>query len=185
MASWLPSITWHAGSSNSSSSFSGSRGARASDYEPVLDVDVDYDDDGHHLDAFGGGGSPSKRQRRYGGRSPGHRRRSAQYHQPRSAPRWRSWPSLVLIASAGVVLVIILVVRSGDPSFVIDERTGMLSYSTRRPPSKHPILQLIAAADEQYAQMEQRRSAETSLQDAVDDYVRTWGMQPPEGFERW
>jgi beta-1,2-xylosyltransferase len=56
---------------------------------------------------------------------------------------------------------------------------------TLNPRGSHPILELIERAKRLASELEAKRHQVTSLQDAVDDYRRSFGMMPPEGFEDW
>lgn len=49
----------------------------------------------------------------------------------------------------------------------------------------HPIAELIARGRRTAAEHEARKKAVDSLEKAVEDYERAFGMSPPEGFERW
>jgi hypothetical protein len=49
----------------------------------------------------------------------------------------------------------------------------------------HPIAELIARGRRIAAEHEARKKAVDSLDKAVEDYERAFGMSPPEGFERW
>jgi hypothetical protein len=49
----------------------------------------------------------------------------------------------------------------------------------------HPIAELIARGRRTAAEHEARKKAVDSLEKAVQDYERAFGMSPPEGFERW
>lgn len=200
--SWLPRSLLRSfnGPQASNAAAGSSRGGGAS-YEPVLGLDSDDEDDlnGSHRFAVLDDGSPSKRSRHaphhhgplQGGASSVRRAKRKRVAHPW---QWRSgWTPIVLIASAGVILVVIIsasIARgSTTPVIKIDETTGLLTWSSEgervKPPAKHPILRLIQDANEKYERMGRRRREETSLRASVDDYKRTWRMSPPEGFERW
>jgi hypothetical protein len=49
----------------------------------------------------------------------------------------------------------------------------------------HPILELIARGRAIHAEHEEKKASVTSLEAAVEDYVRAFGLDPPEGFDRW
>ncbi len=50
---------------------------------------------------------------------------------------------------------------------------------------EHPILYLVEQARELKDSIENRKAQVQTLQDAVDDYQLQFGIDPPEGFERW
>lgn len=62
--------------------------------------------------------------------------------------------------------------------------TTTTTMSTTAPPlTEHPIPQLMAAAEDAYRAKLARQS--TSLGEAVAEYRRRYGRDPPKGFDRW
>jgi hypothetical protein len=66
----------------------------------------------------------------------------------------------------------------------LDER-GHVVFDAHKHSAVHPIRLLMERAKKQVEQIDTRIKAVTSLQDAVDDYVRAWKMRPPKGFDKW
>ncbi|KAK4683682.1 hypothetical protein P7C73_g6549, partial [Tremellales sp. Uapishka_1] len=72
--------------------------------------------------------------------------------------------------------------HSSSDDITIDSR-GLTAFKDGD--DKHPIELLIERAKVQERAMEGRIEEIASLEDAVDDYMRGWGMQPPKGFDKW
>jgi hypothetical protein len=51
--------------------------------------------------------------------------------------------------------------------------------------SVHPITTLIKEAERKAEQMDARVDSIQTFEDAVDDYRRAFGMEPPRGFKKW
>lgn len=50
---------------------------------------------------------------------------------------------------------------------------------------RHPIEELIERGKERFEALERKKEGIKTLGDAVEDYRREYGMEPPEGFDTW
>ena len=55
--------------------------------------------------------------------------------------------------------------------------------SQTQPSQPHPIHLLIATADQEWERKLERQSS--SLEGAVVEYERRYGIRPPKGFDNW
>lgn len=51
--------------------------------------------------------------------------------------------------------------------------------------ARHPIAQLIEQAEGKASEIRELRESIRTLEDAVANYKETFGLDPPEGFDRW
>lgn len=51
--------------------------------------------------------------------------------------------------------------------------------------ARHPIAQLIEQAEGKAVEMRDLKESIRTLEDAVANYRETFGLDPPEGFDRW
>jgi hypothetical protein len=51
--------------------------------------------------------------------------------------------------------------------------------------ARHPIAQLIEQAEGRASEMRELRESIRTLEDAVANYKEAFGLNPPEGFDRW
>ena len=50
---------------------------------------------------------------------------------------------------------------------------------------RHPITQLIEQAEDQATKLQELKDSVKTLDDAVANYKSTFGLDPPEGFDKW
>ena len=62
-------------------------------------------------------------------------------------------------------------------------RTGHLVLSADEENAEHPIPQLLKLGERRWQEMIGRQSK--TLAEAVDEYKRRYGRQPPRGFDLW
>jgi hypothetical protein len=116
---------------------------------------------------------------------------------PRRNRQPKSWRNPRVIACAAIALLTLFLISScsisGDgqrirPGRVVLERGLMrvgLPSIGKAFPSEHPIKTLIKRAEEKAEEMKRLRGSIKTLEDAVSNYRETFGMEPPEGFEKW
>lgn len=108
-------------------------------------------------------------------------------------------PRTRLVIIAGLILVTFLLLHVTFPSSsrvyahtsrwtsasstVLRSKFLRAKAQAPRPPIHHPIPKLMADARQQFQDKISRQSA--SLSDAVSEYARRYGRQPPKGFDEW
>lgn len=80
-------------------------------------------------------------------------------------------------------LTVLFVVFWKAGTYVARPRVAASTSTTAPPLTEHPIPQLMAAAEDAYRAKLARQS--TSLGEAVAEYRRRYGRDPPKGFDRW
>lgn len=71
--------------------------------------------------------------------------------------------------------------RSG---LTFDARLGLATVDKSRL-TTHPVRALMERAEGLYEEQQKRIAAIETLEDAVEDYRRAFGMDPPRGFDTW
>ncbi|KAE8538024.1 hypothetical protein D1P53_006091 [Cryptococcus gattii VGV] len=72
--------------------------------------------------------------------------------------------------------------RTDSAGIVIDKK-GLMSYSPGH--AGHPVEMLIERGKKHAEDMERRIASVKSVKDSAKDYVLSFGMQPPRGFDAW
>lgn len=77
--------------------------------------------------------------------------------------------------------------RPVSPTAVPRDRHGLYIIDPfhEKKLSEHPLTTLIKAAERKAAEVDARIQSIQSFEDAVDDYHRAFGMDPPRGFKKW
>jgi hypothetical protein len=116
---------------------------------------------------------------------------------PRRNRQPKTWRNPGVIACAAIVLLTLFLAlsysTSGDEQRIRPGQTmldrGMLRVGL---PSigkvlagDHPIKTLIRQAEDTAEEMAKLKTSVDSLDDAVANYRQAFGMEPPEGFEKW
>lgn len=72
--------------------------------------------------------------------------------------------------------------RAGSAGVVVD-RKGLVSYSLGH--AGHPVEMLIERGKKLAEDMERRIASVMSVKHSAKDYVLSFGMRPPRGFDAW
>lgn len=76
--------------------------------------------------------------------------------------------------------------RSNRPDSVLKYKEGLAYVPDGEDwRGDHPIMELMERAKRLKREMDQVKEQTVSLDGAVRDYITKFGMQPPEGFEKW
>lgn len=120
---------------------------------------------------------------------------------PLPSPRRRRRPKSlrnpgVIAGGVAVIFTLFLVLSystTGDEQRIRDDGLrsgkGMIEIELPAPGktirAQHPIAQLMEQAEEKAVEMRDLRESIRTLEDAVANYKDAFGLDPPEGFERW
>jgi hypothetical protein len=120
---------------------------------------------------------------------------------PLPSPRRRRRPKSlrnpgVIAGGVAVIFTLFLLLSystTGDEQRIRSDRLGSgkglmeveLPAPGRTIRARHPIAQLIKEAEGKASQMRDLRESIRTLEDAVANYKETFGLDPPEGFDRW
>lgn len=120
---------------------------------------------------------------------------------PLPSPRRRRRPKSlrnpgVIAGGVAVIFTLFLVLSystTGDEQQIRDDGLGSgkglmeieLPAPGRTIRARHPIAQLMEQAEEKAVEMRELRESIRTLEDAVANYKETFGLDPPEGFDRW
>lgn len=80
-------------------------------------------------------------------------------------------------------LTVLFVVFWKAGTYVARPRVASSTSTTAPPLTEHPIPHLMAAAEDEFRAKLARQS--TSLGEAVAEYKRRYGRDPPKGFDKW
>lgn len=72
--------------------------------------------------------------------------------------------------------------RTDSAGVVVDEK-GLMSYSPGH--AGHPVEMLVERAKKLAEDMERRIASVKSVKDSAKDYLISFGMRPPRGFDAW
>lgn len=73
--------------------------------------------------------------------------------------------------------------QRADSAGVVVDKKGLMSYSPGH--AGHPVEMLIERAKKLAEDMERRIASVKSVKDSAKDYVLSFGMRPPRGFDAW
>lgn len=73
--------------------------------------------------------------------------------------------------------------QRADSAGVVVDRKGLVSYSPGH--AGHPVEMLIERGKKLAEDMERRIASVMSVKDSAKDYVLSFGMRPPRGFDAW
>lgn len=73
--------------------------------------------------------------------------------------------------------------QRADSAGVVVDKKGLMSYSPGH--AGHPVEMLIERAKKLADDMERRIASVKSVNDSAKDYVLSFGMRPPRGFDAW
>jgi hypothetical protein len=120
---------------------------------------------------------------------------------PLPAPRRRRRPKSirnpgVIAGGVAVIFTLFLILSystTGDEQRIRDDGLGsgkgLMEVELPAPGktirARHPIAQLIEQAEGMASEMRDLRGSIRTLEDAVANYKETFGLDPPEGFDRW
>jgi hypothetical protein len=120
---------------------------------------------------------------------------------PLPAPRRRRRPKSlrnpgVIAGGVAVIFTLFLILSysmTGDEQRIRDDGLGFgkglieveLPAPGRTIRARHPVAQLIEQAEAKALEMGELRESIRTLEDAVANYKETFGLDPPEGFDRW
>jgi hypothetical protein len=120
---------------------------------------------------------------------------------PLPSPRRRRRPKSlrnpgVIAGGVAVIFTLFLLLSystTGDEQRIPDDGLGSgkglmeveLPAPGRTIRARHPIAQLVEQAGGKASEMRELRESIRTLEDAVANYKKTFGLDPPEGFDRW
>lgn len=71
------------------------------------------------------------------------------------------------------------------PDSVLKYKEGLAYVPDEEWRGDHPIVELMERAKRLNREMNQIKEQSRTLKGAIRDYVTKFGMQPPEGFDKW
>ena len=101
------------------------------------------------------------------------------------AKRWPAWIFIICILIFFTQAGLLAGRRLGNHTSQRVSRATLFSTSSKDAPflNEHPIPKLMADAEENFNNMLSRQSK--TLEDAVVEYRRRYGREPPRGFGHW